>query len=169
MLYKTSQFTGKVGPKILRRGFEEVGLDHVLQKDIRLLDAGCGPGYFLKHMHDKFPNIDLYGVDISGRGTYMASVIAPEAKILRADFQRLPFRDESFDIVHSSCIFDESIGHGKKFEPFNMIWQVYRVLKEGGIYFVVDINVGDKPLSDELAYLEDFFNRKSECVFVKEE
>lgn len=58
-----------------------------------LLDIGCSNGFLLEKIHEKYPELRLYGVDIkqakkSGNYDFIAAFV-----------ERLPFQDKSFDVV----------------------------------------------------------------------
>ena len=63
----------------------------------KLLDIGCGTGYFLKLAHKK--GLDTYGVDISEEGIKIAKRISPNSNITLASGENLPFPDNYFDYI----------------------------------------------------------------------
>ena len=65
---------------------------------VRVLDAGCGTGGFLKAMQARHPGWQLTGVDVSP----LACALARErtgADVREGSITALPFTDESFDAV----------------------------------------------------------------------
>lgn len=87
----------------------------------RVLDAGCGEGYYLKQLLDHQPNIEAFGFDISKPAIQFASHYkAIEWAV--ASSARMPYADVSFDAVLSVFSRIES-------EEF------YRVLKPKGFVF----------------------------------
>ena len=101
-----------------------------------LLDVGCGTGYFI----DMFSNerkANYIGLDLSEE---MINV-SQEKKIENAKFivgyaDKLPFEDNSFDVV--TCI--QSFHHYP--ETQGAMREAYRVLKKGGMYILSDTGVG---------------------------
>lgn len=102
-----------------------------------ILDAGCGTGrnliYFLKNGHE------VYGVDANIEAINQIKVIAEEisnpkaaAKFHLSLVEKMPFKDEYFDLVLSSAVlhFAKSLEH---FE--DMFTEMWRVLKPGGYFF----------------------------------
>lgn len=92
----------------------------------RILDLGTGTGYVpqvLCRLTNN--NFNIVGVDLSENMLQSAKRETKDkrSQFLRADNNRLPFRDKSFDIVSN-----------KLTTQFN-IKEVYRVLKNGG-YFI---------------------------------
>ena len=143
------------------------GLEGSLPLDGSLLDTGCGFGDLLCKMHKESPAMNLYGVDMSPHYAVESKKIVPSANIIIADFQKLPFRDGSFDAVVSSNIFDHCFGYSTKFDSERMINEVYRVLKKEGLYFIQDIHVQESNIPEELILLEKMFKRKDKQLFVK--
>ena len=81
-------------------------VDHIvevlqLQRGMRVLDVGCGPG---RHAHELARRgIEVHGIDISARFIELAIEAAPEgATFQRLDARLLPFQDE-FDAVICLC------------------------------------------------------------------
>ena len=66
----------------------------------RVLDLGTGTGSVALLVAERFPEADVVGVDVSERMIEQARRKAPErVRFERADAQRLPFADASFDLV----------------------------------------------------------------------
>jgi len=85
------------------------------RRSLRVLDAGCGPGTWLKRVilyaHEfGFTTIDVCGVDISSEMIALANAVMPNdiagltVDISLGDLtERLPFEDDYFDIT--LCLF----------------------------------------------------------------
>lgn len=65
----------------------------------RLLDAGCGTGYALPLLRQRFPQAHIVGLDLSPA---MLHRIAEPCCRLAADLERLPLADAGFDLFWSS-------------------------------------------------------------------
>ncbi len=77
----------------------------------RLLDVGCGTGWFLKFCLDR--GLSVTGVDPSAAMLARArALLGPSAELHRAFGEELPFEDNSFDAVAliTSLEFSESPG-----------------------------------------------------------
>jgi 2-polyprenyl-3-methyl-5-hydroxy-6-metoxy-1,4-benzoquinol methylase len=59
----------------------------------RILDIGCGPGFFASFLHERLPNTEYCGVDFSNYAISKARERCPSFKFLK---KRLPLRDFSF-------------------------------------------------------------------------
>ena len=64
----------------------------------RILDIGCGTGVLLPDLQALSP-ADIYGADINLEYLSLAKVGSPETHLTSADVFRLPFPDDSFDLV----------------------------------------------------------------------
>ncbi|MDO8487502.1 MAG: class I SAM-dependent methyltransferase [Candidatus Curtissbacteria bacterium] len=97
----------------------------LINKNLRgtvILDAGCGTGLILRHL----PH-GSYGVDINPRNIKRAKVHAPKAQIVKADIEKLPFKDNFF----STIVCTEVIEHQP--DPNPTIKEFIRVLQKGGV------------------------------------
>jgi len=72
-----------------------------------ILEVGCGEGLFLKRVIDKKPGLKPIGVDISIEQLLRAKdrLKESDASILKSDAARLPFRDNTFDMVICVNVF----------------------------------------------------------------
>lgn len=93
----------------------------------RVLEAGCGRGGNSVAINHWFDGVEIVGLDISLRGLQSASQRMD--RLINADAQRLPIRDDSFDAVF--CV--ESAAHYPRRELF--FAEVQRVLRTGGLFF----------------------------------
>ncbi len=92
----------------------------------RFLDIGCGNFAFLKRVKERGLAEEIYGIDIVDRNP-------PNGiKFFKANAEeRLPFPDEFFD--GASCM--HLLEHLER--PENCIREVRRVLKEGGLFYLI--------------------------------
>jgi len=95
----------------------------------RLLDVGCGLGYLLERAVAS--GLDVVGVDLSPRAASACQFRVPSAKVLVADGQRLPFPDETFDIVTILGSLEHYI------DPGQGLLEIRRVLRPGGRVAIV--------------------------------
>jgi ubiquinone/menaquinone biosynthesis C-methylase UbiE len=101
--------------------------------DLRILDIGCGTGQFATKVLRRFPEARLIGLDLCESMLKKASDRAGgRFATVRADSQRLPFADDSFDIVTCSHSF-----HHYPDQP-RVVAEMYRVLRPGGRLLIAD-------------------------------
>jgi len=108
----------------------------VEQKERRLLDVGCGGGQSAIRLKEKYPHLQLVGIDLSpdqiARARHRAQTRGYELQFEVADAQSLPFPDASFDVVYS-------FGSAKHWpDPLKGFSECWRVLKSGGELLVAD-------------------------------
>ena len=101
----------------------------------KVLDISCGTGELLKNVLLKYPDTKLVGVDIAGEMLKKARKKLPKnVKLQKADVNKLPFNNESFDYVVSTEAFHHY------YNQKNALNEMKRVTKKGGKVIIVDIN-----------------------------
>ena len=105
--------------------------------ELQVLDVGCGDGVIEFYMNDLFPSWKLNGIDISAESI----AIAKEKNIPNCNFQlydgkRIPFPDNSFDIV-----FIAGVLHHVDFRLHrDLLMEVKRVLRDKGRLYLFEHN-----------------------------
>lgn len=163
-------------PNPLRRFFIKRFLQNILQeikdkKVINLLDVGCGEGqadsFFLKNQS----NLKITGVDVNELSLKEAKKNCPKMKVQKADIYRLPFPDQSFDLI--LCL--EVLEHLE--EPEKAVKEIKRVGKKFIIsipwepYFSLMSFFSGRYLKNLGRHPEhlQFWGRKSFAEFIKKE
>jgi demethylmenaquinone methyltransferase/2-methoxy-6-polyprenyl-1,4-benzoquinol methylase len=105
-----------------------------------VLDLCCGGGqatYFLcQHSNH------VTGLDGSPRSLQRAQAYAPQATYVQGFAEAMPLPDAQFDLVHTSAAL-----HEMDPEQLGQILQeVHRVLKPGGIFTLIDFHSPSNPL-----------------------
>ncbi len=99
-------------------------------QSLRLLDAGCGAGYNLKF----FASLGTaFGCDFSEDALYFCRLRGLK-KLARADVQKLPFNNQSFDIVSLLDV----ISHESIQDDLSVLKEIGRLLKSGGYFLLAD-------------------------------
>lgn len=113
----------------------------VLPRGARVLDIGTGPGYLLRHLACKRPDLDLWGVDfdcrmirLARREANVALSCSTPSHFVVADAQALPFRGEAFDQIVAA--FTLHIWP----EPVIGLTEMRRVLRPGGRAWIYEMN-----------------------------
>lgn len=103
----------------------------------RVIELGCGPGFYSRKLAQRYPNIDVTGVDRSERQLSWARQRVKANSVQNCSFQRvnvlsLPFADGSFDALIASRMFTILP------EQQRVVNEMFRVLKTGGRCFVAE-------------------------------
>src|SRR5437773_7003224 len=103
----------------------------------RVIELGCGPGFYSRKLARRFPQIAVTGVDRSESQVRSARQRAVAQNVNNCIFERvnalaLPSADASFDILISSRIFTVLPEHERA------VAEMFRVLKGGGRCFVAE-------------------------------
>ncbi len=111
------------------------GIEDLSQK--RILDVGCGKGGILREFVKYGANPDnLFGVDLMEAQVGEARRISPNISVQSGNAEKLPFQDQSFDIVMQytcfSSILDDDV-------QANIAQEMLRVLKDGGLVIWYDL------------------------------
>ena len=72
-------------------------ISHVPAGARRILDLGCGTGFFLAELEEQHPG--SVGLDISHDMLKVSGQYVPGARLVTGDAERLPFKPGSFDVV----------------------------------------------------------------------
>ena len=97
---------------------------------MRILESGCGTGRWMSFFETMGNR--AYGLDDSWGPLRVARAHDPDMNLVRSDALRSPFKDNSFDAAFSSYVA-EHFPQG----PEPLFREIHRVLKPGGIFFVV--------------------------------
>lgn len=118
------------------------------------LDVGCGSGALTIACAKRNPKATMVGCDIwsgSYKVEFSKKICEDNAKaegVSNVRFEegnavKLPFEDESFDVVTSNYVYHNIMGHNKQ----KLLLETLRVLKKGGVFAIHDLikksNYGD--------------------------
>ena len=91
-----------------------------------VLDLGCGTGYCLPVLEQRYPKARITGADLSQGMLDFAHASFPKFQYEIADAENLPFAPESFDLIFSNFAVQWC-------DDFSMVLkQAYKTLKPGG-------------------------------------
>ena len=103
----------------------------------KVLELGCGPGYYACRLARRFPHISILGVDSSTQLVRYARENATEKGLGNCFFERgdvldLPYPDNSFTDLIASRLFTILL------ERERAVAEIFRVLDSGGRCFVAE-------------------------------
>ncbi len=120
---------------------------YIADKTKRVLELGTGRGGNSIYLAGKHPGVEFYGLDLPGGQINYAFKKANTLNNFyptEGDFHNLAkFPEEYFDIV----FVVEALCHSN--EKGKVLSQVYRVLKKGGYFIIIDAFIGRDNLDDE--------------------
>ena len=108
---------------------------------MKLLELGCGPGFYACRLSEELPNLHTTGIDLSHklieRATSRAkSLHLPNCTFQHADAHQLPYADDSVDAIVVSRLF--LIVPDKE----GVVGEIFRVLKPDGRCFIAEPTSG---------------------------
>ena len=135
---RSVSFTGRDAAFFARRKVEL--LEEIVRprlgslQGLALLDVGCGTGTTDRHFVSRVRK--LHGVDVSEEMLVQARRTVPTAEFSWYDGEKLPFADESFDVVVGICV----LHHVPVSNRFNMVSEMVRVTRSEGVVAVFEHN-----------------------------
>ena len=99
-----------------------------LHKGDSILDIGCGPGLYLKDLHEDY---ELFGIDISAEMLKEAKKLLPKATLIHNDFLKHRF-SKKFNLIYSVS----SLEYVPKSSLTAYFRKVYDLLTPNGILFI---------------------------------
>ncbi len=113
---------------------EKIKKHSLLKSETKVLDVGCGAGFLSNELARN--GLQVTGVDLSEESLAVAHRHDETKKVhyLTADAYKLPFPDQSFDIV-TAMDFLEHVDR-----PDDVIKEFSRVLKPGGLFIFHTFN-----------------------------
>jgi len=120
----------------------------------RILDMGCGIGQLSVALKERFPDAEIWGVEVGGpmvRYGHMRAVDqGVDVNFVQGLAEATDFPDNYFDIVASFLLHHEIPEQASR----DIFAEAHRVLRPGGLYFPQDIYTGG------YGGLEGIMNRK---------
>jgi len=108
----------------------------------RILDMGCGVGQFTAALKERFPDAEVWGIDVGGPMVRYSHMRAARLGIGANFAQRLAeetgFPDNHFDIVTSYIMHHEMPAEATR----KVIAEAQRLTRRGGVYYPIDFNSG---------------------------
>lgn len=104
-----------------------------LKNSDKILDVGCGTGFLLHHLSERYPDVQLSGVDPVKAMLDVARKKLPVCVDLREGWaEQIPFADHNFNVVFSNSVF-----HYIR-DIQTALREARRVLRPGGQLVITD-------------------------------
>jgi ubiquinone/menaquinone biosynthesis C-methylase UbiE len=111
-----------------------------IEPHAKILDLCCGSGQVTGILLEY--SDDVTGLDVSPLSLSRCRRNVPQAKYVEALAEEMPFAEGEFDLVHTSAAMHEMT----RSQLEQIFAQVYRVLKPGGVFTMVDFHQPTNPL-----------------------
>ncbi|KAI0105687.1 methyltransferase type 11 [Nemania sp. FL0031] len=116
----------------------------LIKPDMRILDVGCGPGTITLGLAAHVPAGSVTGLDFNSTAIASANELCQQRGVTNASFTvgdafKLPFADDSFDIVHAHQVLSHLPGGEDGPGPVRGLREMRRVCKPGGFVCARDV------------------------------
>jgi ubiquinone/menaquinone biosynthesis C-methylase UbiE len=111
-----------------------------INADSKILDLCCGSGQATQFLLKYSQNVT--GLDASPLSLKRARENFPQAEYVEAFAEDMPLKENEFDIVHTSVALHEMQPEQLR----KILREVYRVLKPGGVFVLLDFHQPTNPL-----------------------
>jgi ubiquinone/menaquinone biosynthesis C-methylase UbiE len=127
----------------------------------RILDLGCGIGRQTLALKRRFPDAEVWGIDVAApkiRYGHMRAVdLDVEVHFRHGLAENSQFPDNHFDMIASYLLHHEIPARA----TLAAIKEVHRILRPGGLYYPVDFyTAGREPPSDAYSRLRDWVSHR---------
>ena len=96
----------------------------------RVLDAGCGDGFFTAQIRQRFNLKNVHGLDVSSKAIDLAGTKYPEIIFQQGSLSHIPEETNSIDSVTMVEVIEHLI------DVEGTLKELFRVLKPGGILLI---------------------------------
>ena len=129
----------------LKKGIDT--FNHRKNSQLRILDIATGTGRTLQQIRSALPDIELFGLDLSGSYLKQASKNLSQRQgeliqLVKGNAEKIPFEKNSIQGVTCVFLLHELPRQARQ----NVINESYRVLEPGGVFVLADsIQISDSP------------------------
>ena len=94
----------------------------------RVLDLGCGTGYYLQFLHSRYPEADILALDLAFGMVQRVRERIESVFCCCGDAERLPIAANQFEIIFSNLALQWCD------DPGRLLREIYRILRPGGYF-----------------------------------
>lgn len=102
-----------------------LALERYFPEARNFFEIGCGTGFVLSGIENKFPHLSFFGSEVSSTGLAYAGRRLKRAELFQMDARQIPFADE-FDVIGAFDVLE----HIKEDEQ--VLRQIYKAVNPGG-------------------------------------
>ena len=126
----------------------------------RILDLGTSIGQLATSLKKRFPEAEVWGIDVGGPMVRYAHMKAVHNGIDVSFAQRLAedtkFPDNHFDLVTANILFHETTEVAAK----QIIQETSRILRPGGVFYPIDFYTASGPPRTAWEHFQAFWNHR---------
>tara|TARA_Y100001968_G_scaffold156019_1_gene142524 strand:+ start:777 stop:1838 length:1062 start_codon:yes stop_codon:yes gene_type:complete len=129
----------------LKRGLKRFSSES--SKKVKVLDIATGTGRTLQQIQSALPDVELYGLDLSGSylkqaSKYLSSRSGDLVQLTKGNAEKMPYPSSSFQALTCVFLFHELPREARQ----NVLNECYRLLEPGGTLILADsIQIEDSP------------------------
>jgi|SRR5690554_697581 len=167
-IYKNLNTIGSNRPTDLNQSSIDYIMSQIDDSDQSVIDVGCGRGYFVEKLIERFPEKKIYGADL------LPPLDIPQLHYLQTNIEKIPLSDKSVDVVVCSHVLEHVQDFDKAVEELKRIARkkiIITVPKQRYYYYTLDLHLRFFNREYELAEamkMDDYEikNRNGDFVFV---
>ena len=116
-------------------------------KKVKILDIATGTGRTLRQIQSALPQVELYGIDLSGSylkqaSKYLSCRSGDLVQLTKGNAEKMPYASESFQALTCVFLFHELPRDARQ----NVLNECFRLLEPGGTLVLADsIQIEDSP------------------------
>jgi len=129
----------------LKRGL--INFSSQNSKKVKVLDIATGTGRTLQQIQSALPEVELYGLDLSGSylkqaSKYLSSRNGDLVQLTKGNAEKMPYAANSFQALTCVFLFHELPRDARQ----NVLNECFRLLEPGGVLILADsIQIEDSP------------------------
>ena len=129
----------------LKRGLKKSLSDN--SKKVKVLDIATGTGRTLQQIQSALPEVELYGLDLSGAylkqaSKYLSSRSGDHVQLTKGNAENMPYESSGFQALTCVFLFHELPRDARQ----NVLNECFRLLEPGGTLVLADsIQIKDSP------------------------
>lgn len=150
---KLDQLLSNVGDMSLKRRARKIVEELDLKDGDKVIDLGCGTGYYLFLLSNLPIKLKLTGFDNDKKamGEAQALLVNKNINFILGDLHKMPFKDESLD----KAVLSEVLEHVENDEL--VLKEVSRILKPGGILVISVPSINFSFFWDPINWILQYF------------